>query len=158
MPVIPPGIPPYKIKKPCTMGDQGIPSLSMMTDLQRVLNLIDDERHLTAHSLYTSILHRMQLYDNSNHNNNTPNDDKTTKNTIPKQKTKTFSSSFLKRSGSGIPKPPPNGTHSTNEDEAMIQTVKEIIFSSKKHIFDKLEVRSICLLTYKCLSLTTLVQ
>jgi hypothetical protein len=149
MPVIPPGIPPYHIKKPCTMGDKGIPSLSIIADLQRVLNMIDDERHLTAHSLYTSILHRIQLCDgentsmrndNESSNGNTLNDSKNSSN-AKKLKSKTFSSSFMKRSGSGIKQQQqlPPTSKPTKEDEEMKQ-VKEIIFTSKKHIFDKLEV------------------
>ena len=145
MPVIPPGIPQYHVQKPCTMGDQGIPSLSIMIDVQRVFNMIHDERHLTAHSLYTSILHRIQVYDDGNtvrndessHNGNAAwNDNK-------KQKSKTFSAPFIKRSGPSMKQQqqvsPPNGTSKKEEDDEMKQ-VKDIIFKSKKHIFDKLEV------------------
>ena len=148
MPVIPPGIPPYHIQKPCTMGDNGQPSSSITNDVQRVLQLIDDERHLTAHALYTSILHRIQLYDDDNNKDKHQNDDNdATKNKLPKQKSKSGTTSFLKRSGSSIPKPSTpavnGGTSSaatTNPDEEM-RHVKEILFHTKKHVFDTLEVR-----------------
>jgi hypothetical protein len=177
MPVIPPGISPYHIQPPCTMGDKGLPSSSITNDLQRVLNFIQDERHLTAHSLYTTILQRIQQYDDDNtttHHNDegdhsesgvllnhtaTTTTTTTTKNTIPKQKSKTtFASSYLKRNGSIlIPKQSTtNGKHtngtssnssSSKEDEEMKQ-VKHRIYSSKKHIFDTLEVR---MSTYICI-------
>jgi hypothetical protein len=169
MPVLPPGIPPYPIHPPCTVGDKGIPSSSITTDVQRVLNLIADERHLTAHSLYISILHRIQRYDDDHdinhqrdHNQNTNQQNSTTttpstsvsdsrdnrmvsndttKRNMTKQKSKTFTSSFLNRGGgSNVSKQLSNGKHDNKEDEEMMK-VKEIVFQSKKHIFVKLEVR-----------------
>jgi hypothetical protein len=133
------------------MGDKGIPSLSITADVQRVLNLIDDERHLTAHSLYTSIIDRIQRYDDHNHRNTSNSDDgdPASNATVQKQKYKTFSSSFMKRSSSGIPKQPPASVvpNGKQTDEEMRQ-VKDILFQSKKHIFDKLEVRMLYIYIY----------
>ena len=59
MPVIPPGIPPFKIRAPLTSTDTGAPSVDIRRDAQRVFDLIQDERHLTAHSLLQSVQQRV---------------------------------------------------------------------------------------------------
>ena len=55
MPVIPHGVPAYEIRPPCTIGDDGAPSDSLTNDVDRVFLLIEDERHLTAETLLTSV-------------------------------------------------------------------------------------------------------
>mgnify|MGYP005846071495 CR=1 FL=1 len=50
----------FSIKPIKTTDDTGEPGLSVAKDLTRVLDLIDDERHLVAHELYEDIKARMQ--------------------------------------------------------------------------------------------------
>lgn len=48
------------IKPLSTIGDRGKPSKSVAKDLQRVVNLIQDERHLVAYDLYLDCKERMK--------------------------------------------------------------------------------------------------
>ena len=156
MPVHPTGIPPYHIQKPCTMGDLGTPSRSMTTDLQRVLDLIQDERHLTAHALFTSIRERIQQYNDHDHEHHHP---------FPAEVPAPKAKRFFPRTGStsnstgGSSHPLTNGKHKSTkvqqqqQDEGEeIVTVKEIIHS-KKHIFDTLEVRLVVSFMRVCIYL-----
>jgi CRISPR/Cas system CMR-associated protein Cmr5 small subunit len=59
MPVIPHGIPPYTIRPPLTTDDDGKPTSSIAKDAHRVLDLIEDERHLTALALFESVRERI---------------------------------------------------------------------------------------------------
>ena len=45
-----------KIKAPTTTDDDGSPSDSCVDDMERVLRLIEDERHLAAQTLYHNVL------------------------------------------------------------------------------------------------------
>ena len=167
MPVHPTGIPPYHIQKPCTMGDLGTPSRSMTTDLQRVLDLIQDERHLTAHALFTTIQERIQQYndhhnrhdrDREHHHHPSPAE-------VPPPKAKRFfsrtgSTTSTSNSGGGSSHPLTNGKHNStkvqqqqqqDEGEELVK-VKEIIHS-KKHIFDTLEVRLVVSFMRVCIYL-----
>lgn len=49
-----------RIKPLSTVGDRGKPSKSVAKDLQRVSNLIEDERHLVANELYNDCKERMK--------------------------------------------------------------------------------------------------
>jgi hypothetical protein len=49
-----------KIKAPTTTDDDGNPSDSCVDDMERVFRLIEDERHLAAHSLYHNVLSRLE--------------------------------------------------------------------------------------------------
>ena len=60
MPVFPAGVTPYTIRPPLTTGDDGQPSDSLWRDAQRVLDLIEDERHLTAQDLLHHVQERCQ--------------------------------------------------------------------------------------------------
>ena len=62
MPVIPPNIPAFEIRPPCTLSDDGAPSASLTNDVTRVFNLIQDERHLTAEDLLTSVQERIAAW------------------------------------------------------------------------------------------------
>ena len=57
MPVFAPGVPRYEIRPPT--DDDGQPSGSLLRDAQRVLTLIEDERHLLAHELLQSVQQRL---------------------------------------------------------------------------------------------------
>ena len=59
MPVIPSNIPAFAIDPPCTLQDDGAPSTSLKHDAARVLDLVRDERHLTAQDLLHSIQKRL---------------------------------------------------------------------------------------------------
>jgi hypothetical protein len=69
MPVIPTGIPAYQIRPPplTTTSDKGEPSSNILTDTRRIFDLIDDERHLTAHTLLVSVQKRMQEWNDKRH-------------------------------------------------------------------------------------------
>ena len=55
--------PRFRIRPPMTAGDKGIPSRSLSKDMDRVLCFIEDERHLIAHELYTSVQSRMKVFE-----------------------------------------------------------------------------------------------
>mmetsp|Transcript_8049 Transcript_8049/g.11680 ORF Transcript_8049/g.11680 Transcript_8049/m.11680 type:complete len:877 (-) Transcript_8049:46-2676(-) len=57
----------FTIKFPSTTKDNGSPSYDLMNDCNRVFALIDDERHITAQQLYTSIQKRMAGYSSKFH-------------------------------------------------------------------------------------------
>lgn len=59
MPVIPVGVEPFVILPPVTQIDDGLPSNNLLHDAQRVFHLIQDERHLTAEVLLTSVQERV---------------------------------------------------------------------------------------------------
>jgi hypothetical protein len=59
MPVIPHGIPHFIIRPPMTTSDDGKPSESVARDVQRVFDLMEDERHLIALSLYENARERV---------------------------------------------------------------------------------------------------
>jgi hypothetical protein len=63
MPVVPKGISPFTIRPPLTSADMGAPSASILKDAQRVLDFIEDERHLTALKLYESVKSRIDTWD-----------------------------------------------------------------------------------------------
>jgi hypothetical protein len=52
----------YVILPPCTTGDTAEPTHSILDDVHRVFSLIQDERILTAHSLYTTVQNRINDY------------------------------------------------------------------------------------------------
>jgi hypothetical protein len=62
---------PAKIKPPSTNAKAALPTESIYDDAQRVFSLIEDERHMSALSLYTSVMERLNPSDPSN--NNIPN-------------------------------------------------------------------------------------
>ena len=49
----------FKITFPLTTKDNGSPSDDLMHDCRRVLLLIEDERHLAAQELYSSVMRRL---------------------------------------------------------------------------------------------------
>lgn len=53
---------PNVILPPCTTGDNAEPTHSIQDDVHRVFSLIQDERILTAHSLYTTVERRLDEY------------------------------------------------------------------------------------------------
>jgi hypothetical protein len=59
MPVIPVGLESFEIQPPITAHDDGRSSDNLLHDAQRVFNLIQDERHLTAEDLLNSVLRRV---------------------------------------------------------------------------------------------------
>ncbi|KAL7566764.1 hypothetical protein ACA910_019362 [Epithemia clementina (nom. ined.)] len=63
MPVFPPGIEPYTIRPPLTTGDKGDVSDSILHDARRVLDFMEDERHLTAQTLLHSVQERIHAWD-----------------------------------------------------------------------------------------------
>jgi hypothetical protein len=78
MPVIPTGIPAYQIRPPLTTGDKGEPSTgesSILTDTRRIFDLIEDERHLTAHALLVSVQKRLEEWSNTTHHHEQQQDD-----------------------------------------------------------------------------------
>jgi hypothetical protein len=135
MPVIPLGVKPYSIHPPCTMGDNGTPSSSLLKDIQRVLHMIDDERHLTAHTLFCTIQTRIEQFETDNHNNST------TSSGIQQPKLKTKGSFlFTKRGGGGGGDKSQAGIDkAAMEERDMIQQVK-VVLEKKKEVFEKLEV------------------
>jgi hypothetical protein len=151
MPVIPPGVAPYTIHPPCTMGDTGVPSPSIVNDLQRVYNFIQDERHLTAHALYCTIQQRIRDYDRGTMvQQQQVNGSSSSKDGKRNSRTVSFSSFTMKSKSSKTKNRTghemTNGT-TTNvvvvdeeTKQQQIQQVKDSI-SSKQHIFDTLEVR-----------------
>jgi hypothetical protein len=50
----------FAIRPPTTMGDDGTPSNSVSRDLDRVVRLVQDERHLTAHALLEEVRERLK--------------------------------------------------------------------------------------------------
>lgn len=48
----------YKIKYPSTTNDDGTPTDDLYNDCCRILRFVDDERHLLAKKLYSSVLTR----------------------------------------------------------------------------------------------------
>lgn len=63
MPVIPENVPRFIIHPPMTAGDKGVPTKSLTQDAERVFAFIEDERHLIAHELYTSVRQRIQEWE-----------------------------------------------------------------------------------------------
>ena len=63
MPVFPKGVPRFAIRPPCTTGDKGEPSPSVLNDAHRVFALLEDERHLTAQKLYHDIKRRIEQWE-----------------------------------------------------------------------------------------------
>lgn len=59
MPVIPDCVPKFHIRPPSTTNDNGLPTDSISNDIKRLFSLIDDERHITAFKLLTSIRNRI---------------------------------------------------------------------------------------------------
>lgn len=60
MPVTPLGVEPFKIQPPITSSlDDGRPSTSLLQDAQRVFDLMQDERHLTAEDLLKTVEERL---------------------------------------------------------------------------------------------------
>lgn len=51
----------YVILPPTTTGDDGTPSNSICQDLDRIVRLIQDERHITAHNLLQSVKEKLKL-------------------------------------------------------------------------------------------------
>jgi hypothetical protein len=49
----------FTIRPPTTLKDDGRPSTELRRDVQRVFALIEDERHLTAETLLTSVRQRL---------------------------------------------------------------------------------------------------
>lgn len=64
---------PPRIKPPCTDAKAALPTESIYDDVQRVFDLIEDERHMSAYSLYTSALERLNPPDLSDKKNDSPN-------------------------------------------------------------------------------------
>lgn len=62
MPVIPTGIPAYQIRPPFVAASDkcGEPSSDILIDTRRIFDLIEDERHLTAHKLLVSVQKRIK--------------------------------------------------------------------------------------------------
>mmetsp|Transcript_5439 Transcript_5439/g.8929 ORF Transcript_5439/g.8929 Transcript_5439/m.8929 type:complete len:896 (+) Transcript_5439:182-2869(+) len=52
----------YKIKHPSTTKDDGSPSDDLFNDCRRILHFIDDERHLPAQQLLTSVHTRLDVH------------------------------------------------------------------------------------------------
>lgn len=57
---------PYSIQYPSTTQDDGSPSDDPLHDCRRVLLLIEDERHLTAQKLYSSVTVRLENHPGTN--------------------------------------------------------------------------------------------
>ena len=51
---------PYEIMPPMTSGDKGVPTKSLLKDVERIFMFIHDERHLIAHELYQSVQRRLR--------------------------------------------------------------------------------------------------
>ena len=56
----------YSIQYPSTTQDDGSPSDDPLHDCRRVLLLIEDERHLTAQKLYSSVIVRLENHPGGN--------------------------------------------------------------------------------------------
>ena len=56
----------YSIEFPSTAKDDGSPSDDALHDCRRVLLLIEDERHLTAQKLYSSVTTRLENHPGRN--------------------------------------------------------------------------------------------
>jgi hypothetical protein len=64
---------PTRIKPPSTNAKAALPTESIYDDAQRVFSLIEDERHMSALSLYSSVMERLTPLAPSLSNNNIPN-------------------------------------------------------------------------------------
>lgn len=56
-------LPKFEIRPPSTLKDDGKISASLSKDVQRIFQFIDDERHLTAHTLLHSIYDRINSWE-----------------------------------------------------------------------------------------------
>jgi hypothetical protein len=56
----------YSIQFPSTTKDDGSPSEDALHDCRRVLLLVEDERHLTAQKLYSSVILRLENHPGRN--------------------------------------------------------------------------------------------
>lgn len=63
MVVKPQHVPPFVVKPPGTVSDDGAPSQSVYKDATRVFAFIEDERHLTAQTLLHSVQERYNAWD-----------------------------------------------------------------------------------------------
>ena len=61
----------FTIKYPSTTHDDGSPSGDILNDCQRILRFIEDERHLAAQKLHTSITERLNEHPGKNRPNST---------------------------------------------------------------------------------------
>lgn len=59
MPVFPNGVPRYSIHAPTTLADDGRASPSILNDVHRIFALVEDERWMTAFSLYKDVKLRL---------------------------------------------------------------------------------------------------
>jgi hypothetical protein len=57
------GVPKFHIRPPSTTNDNGLPSDSIGNDIKRLFALIDDERHITAYKLLSSIRNRIVAFE-----------------------------------------------------------------------------------------------
>ena len=60
--------PRFTILPPQSTDDDASPSDSCFKDVQRIFNLIADERHLCAHALYTSVVQRIKEHRHNSKN------------------------------------------------------------------------------------------
>jgi hypothetical protein len=137
MPVI---LPPITIRPPCTLSDNGAPSDSLANDVDRVFFLIDDERHLTAHTLLTSVQQRIAAWEENRHHdhdhsqqqqqNITTNNSKSTTTTSPVKKPKKLSKKKQKLAVD----------ENERKEVAEMQRLKDFL-NSKHAAIHKLEVR-----------------
>jgi hypothetical protein len=130
MPVTPPGVAPFPIRPPCTIGDDGSPTLSILLDVQRVFNFIDDERHLTAQNLLHTVQSRMVEYEQNEHHTTLPQNG-------VKQQRKPHMVLFHKRQE----KVKPLENEPIDQEKLEMQKVKDMLIS-KHAVVEKLEVRS----------------
>lgn len=101
----------YVILPPTTTRDDGTPSNSMSQDLDRIVRLIHDERHITAHNLLRTVKERLK---------SPPVIPETPKKGILKRKPKISTEMIAKE-------------RDYNEANAIIESSKDVL--------DKLEVR-----------------
>lgn len=128
MPVIPHGVPPFQILSPCTIGDNGAPSDSLRKDADRVFLLIEDERHLTAETLLTSVQQRMQAWETRRLQQEQESPSLNNK----KQKTKIFNN---------ISKKDKEANDAREKEAAEMQQLNDF-FASKHAVIKKLKVRN----------------
>ena len=58
----PSNVPRVQIRPPMTIGDKGVPSKAILSDVERIFLLIEDERHLVAQGLYHDVLRRLKEF------------------------------------------------------------------------------------------------
>ena len=140
--------PRFTIKPPSTLKDDGKPSSSLKQDFDRLLRLIEDERHLCALTLLESIETRVNSH--SNNNNNPPTSASTAARTSPTRHKNNHHHfnlhlPFHKRKTTAQQKAIVGPEAEKADVKAKLEVHKELL--------DKLKVSLLCIYAYLCISI-----